>query len=133
MKYTVPIGRFLYSFVFLMTIMNQFSAQTVTYALLSGLPVADVLVPVSGGLAILGAISIILGYKAKTGAWLIVIFLIPVTLHMHPFWKEMDALNKQIQMMEFMKNISMLGAALLITYFGAGPLSLDGRNKTKSK
>lgn len=132
MKYTVPIGRFLYSIVFLMTIMNQFSAQAVTYALLSGLPVADVLVPVSGVLAILGAISIILGYKAKTGAWLIVIFLIPVTLHMHPFWKEMDAVNKQIQMMEFMKNISMLGAALLITYFGAGPLSIDGKNKKKS-
>jgi putative oxidoreductase len=27
----------------------------------------------------------------------------------------------------FMKNLSMLGAAILIAYFGAGPLSLDSR------
>jgi uncharacterized membrane protein YphA (DoxX/SURF4 family) len=30
-----------------------------------------------------------------------------------------------MQMGMFMKNISMLGGAFLITYFGAGPLSID--------
>jgi putative oxidoreductase len=31
----------------------------------------------------------------------------------------------QVQMAMFMKNMSMLGAALLISQFGAGPFSLD--------
>jgi putative oxidoreductase len=132
MKYIVPIGRFLYSFIFLITIMNQFSPQAIAFAVLSGLPVAEVLVPLSGILAILGAISIILGYKAKLGAWFIILFLIPVTFYMHPFWNETDSLKWQIQLVDFMKNISMIGAALLITYFGSGPLSIDLKNKKKS-
>jgi putative oxidoreductase len=32
-----------------------------------------------------------------------------------------------MQMVNFMKNTSMVGGALLIAYFGAGPLSVDER------
>jgi putative oxidoreductase len=46
---------------------------------------------------------------------------------MHKFWTVGDLMMAQVQMMMFMKNISMLGAALLISQFGAGPLSLDAR------
>jgi putative oxidoreductase len=44
---------------------------------------------------------------------------------MHAFWKETDPMQMQMQMSMFMKNMSMLGGALIIAYFGAGPLSLD--------
>jgi putative oxidoreductase len=84
-------------------------------------------VPVSGLLAIIGALSILLGYRAKVGAWLIALFLIPVTLMMHKFWTVSDPMMAQIQMIMFMKNTAMLGGALLISQFGAGPLSLDAR------
>jgi len=56
-----------------------------------------------------------------------VLFLIPVTLMMHKFWTIPDPMLAQIQMVMFMKNVSMLGGALLITQFGAGPFSLDAR------
>ena len=75
----------------------------------------------------LGGPSILLGYRAKLGAWLIVLFLIPVTLMLHKFWTVSDPMMAQIQMILFMKNVSMLGGALLITQFGAGPFSLDAR------
>ena len=88
-----------------------------------------VLVPISGIMAIIGGLSIFLGYKAKWGAWLLVAFLIPVTLMMHAFWKLDNPMEYQVQMAMFMKNISMLGAALLIAWFGAGPVSLDERKK----
>jgi len=78
-------------------------------------------------LAIAGGLSILLGYRAKLGAWLIVLFLIPVTLMMHKFWAVTDSMMAQIQMIMFMKNVSMLGGALLISQFGAGPFSLDAR------
>jgi putative oxidoreductase len=88
---------------------------------------ASIAVPLSGVVAIVGGLSILLGYRAKLGAWLIVLFLIPVTLMLHKFWLVTDPMMAQIQMILFMKNVSMLGGALLITQFGAGPFSLDAR------
>jgi len=73
------------------------------------------------------------GYKAKWSAWLIIAFLIPVTLMMHGFWRINDPAAHQVQMTMFMKNTSMLGAAFLIAWFGAGPISLDERNKSSEK
>jgi putative oxidoreductase len=46
---------------------------------------------------------------------------------MHKFWGITDPMTAQIQMIMFMKNVSMLGGALLISQFGSGPLSLDAR------
>jgi putative oxidoreductase len=83
-------------------------------------------------IALLGGLSIALGYKAKLGAWLLVLFLVPATVMMHNFWAVQDVALARMHQVMFMKNLSMLGAALLISYFGAGPLSLDGRQKTRS-
>ena len=86
---------------------------------------ATILVPISGIMALLGALSIMLGYKAKIGAWLLVLFLVPVTLTMHNWWQISDPMAQMTQHIMFNKNISMLGAALLLTYFGSGPMSVD--------
>jgi putative oxidoreductase len=129
MKYTLLIGRILFSFMFLMTPMGLFSAGAIQYAASAGVPLASVLVPLSGVMAFIGALSIILGYKAKIGAWLVVLFLVPVTFMMHQFWNISDPMSRQMGMTEFMKNLSMLGGALLLTYWGAGPMSLDNRKQ----
>jgi putative oxidoreductase len=104
-----------------------FSSKMVGYAAAAGVPFAGLAVPLSGVLAVAGALSIALGYRARLGAWLIVLFLVPVTLAMHNFWAVKDPMMAQMQMVMFMKNVSMLGGALLITQFGAGTLSLDAR------
>jgi putative oxidoreductase len=103
----------------------HFTHAMVAYAKGAGVPLASIAVPIAGILAILGGLSIILGYKAKVGAWFIVLFLIPVTLFMHNFWAVHDPMMHQMQMAHFFKNVAMLGAALMIAYFGSGPLSLD--------
>ena len=128
MRYVVLVGRVLYSGIFLMTILGHFSQGYIGYATQQGVPAAGLLVPLSGIIAIAGGLSVALGYKAKIGAWLLVIFLIPVTLAMHNFWAVTDPMMRGIQIAMFMKNLSMLGAALLITYFGSRPLSLDARH-----
>ena len=51
---------------------------------------------------------------------------------MHHFWAEIDPMAAQVQRVMFMKNVSMLGGALLIGDFGAGPLSLDARLKARA-
>src|SRR5207249_3949387 len=108
---------------------NHFKEQTIQYAASHGVFMPGLLVPVAGVMAILGGISIVLGFKAKLGGWLLVAFLVPVTLVMHNFWKIDDLREHQMQLTMFMKNTSMLGGALLITYFGSGPFSIDNLKK----
>ncbi|HTW31978.1 MAG TPA: DoxX family protein [Candidatus Sulfotelmatobacter sp.] len=124
----VLFGRFLFALIFVIAGANNFSSQTVAFAASQGVPLASIAVPVSGVIAILGGLSILLGYHAKLGGWLITLFLVGVT-PMHKFWGIADPMTHQIQMIMFMKNLSMLGGALLISQFGAGPLSLDARGK----
>lgn len=123
----VLLGRFLFALIFLMAGPSNFSKQTIAYAASQGVPLASVAVPFAGVLAIVGGLSILLGYRTKIGAWLIVAFLVPVTLTMHKFWGLTDPMAAQMQIIMFLKNVSMLGGALLISAFGPGPLSLDAR------
>jgi putative oxidoreductase len=131
MKYLVLAGRVLYSLIFLQSLFNHFSASSIGYAASMGVPMASILVPAAGIIAFAGGLSILLGFKAKWGAWLIVIFLIPVTLFMHNFWTVTDPMMRQVQQAMFMKNLSMLGGAFLIAYFGSGPLSIDSKTTIK--
>ena len=123
----VVLGRFFFALIFLLAGANHFNKQTIGYAASQGVPLASIAVPLSGVVAIAGGLSILLGYRAKLGAWLIVLFLIPVSLMMHKFWTVTDPMMAQLQMVMFMKNVSMLGGALLVSQFGAGPFSLDAR------
>ena len=118
------LGRIFYSAIFIMTGPNHFRAETIGFAAAQGVPLASIAVPLSGIIALLGGLSIALGYRAKLGAWLIVLFLIPVTLMLHRFWGLSDPQFAALQQAMFMKNLAMLGAALIIARVGSGPLSL---------
>jgi SURF4 family protein len=68
---------------------------------------------------------VLLGYQTRLGAWLLTLFLIPVTLTMHNFWAAPDARAFQLESALFLRNVALLGGAPLIGHFGGGPLSLD--------
>jgi putative oxidoreductase len=132
MRYSVLAGRILFSLLFIMAGFGHFSSQEIAFAAAQGVPLASVAVPLSGILAVIGGLSIALGYKARWGAALIVLFLVPVTITMHNFWSVSDPVVAQDQMAHFMKNISLIGSAFFIFYFGSGPLSLDAREHSYS-
>ena len=125
----VLLGRFLFALIFLMAAPNHFSSQTIAYAASHGVPLASIAVPFSGVLALAGGFSILLGYRAKLGAWLLIVFLAAVTPMMYNFWTVADPMMRQMQLIMFMKNVSMLGGALFFSQFGAGPWSLDASRK----
>jgi putative oxidoreductase len=129
----VVLGRFFFALIFLFAAPNHFTKQTIAFSASQGVPLAGIAIPLSGVIAIAGGVSILLGYRAKLGAWLLVLFLVPVTLMLHKFWTVTDPMMAQIQMILFMKNVSMLGGALLITQFGAGPFSLDARRSRRTQ
>jgi putative oxidoreductase len=123
------LGRIFYVAIFVMSGLTHFTAGPVAYAAAAGVPFPSLLVPASGIIAFAGGLSILLGYRARIGAWLLVLFLVPVSFAMHNFWAVKDPMMANIQMVMFMKNVSMLGGALLISQFGTGPWSLDARTK----
>jgi putative oxidoreductase len=130
MNYLVLLGRILFAAIFIGSGISHFSGSSISYAAGHGVTMASFLVPLTGALALIGGISVLLGYKARIGAWLLVIFLLPVTFMMHQFWKVGDPASAMMQHAMFMKNLALIGASLLIAYFGSGPMSLS-KIKTK--
>lgn len=123
----VFLGRLFFALIFLMAAPNNFAKQGIAYATSQGVPLASIGVPLMGVISLIGGLSVLVGYRARIGACLIALFLVIVTPLMHKFWGLADPTMAQVQMIMFMKNLSMLGGALLITQFGAGPLSFDAR------
>ena len=75
---------------------------------------------------IVGSVSVIVGYQARIGATLLLVFLVLATYYFHAFWK-LEGQAQQDQMIQFMKNLSMMGAMLFIIANGSGPISLDAK------
>jgi putative oxidoreductase len=126
MRAIVPIGRILFSLIFITSAFTHFTAGAIGAASAHGVPLATLLVPASGILALVGGLSVLLGYRARFGAFLLLLFLVPVTLVMHRFWGLADPQVAQLQKVMFMKNVSMMGGALMLMFYGSGPASLDG-------
>jgi putative oxidoreductase len=125
MKATTLVGRILYSLIFIFAAFGHFKPDTIAFAAAQGVPLAKLAVPASGILSLAGGLSIALGYRTKLGAWALVLFLVPVTLMLHNFWTVTDPMTRQMQMAMFMKNVALLGGALLLAVHGAGAYSLD--------
>jgi len=131
-RYIVPLGRVLDAAIFIIAGAGHFSEQTIQYAAQNGVPWATVAVPLSGVIAMVGGLSVALGFHTRIGALLLVLFLLPVTVIMHDFWAVGDPAMAQLQQVMFMKNLSMLGGALLLAHFGGGPFSLDALRKRRA-
>ena len=126
-RYLVPLGRAAFAGVFVVFAPGDFTPQGVAFAAQQGVPLPGVLVPMAGVISLAGGLSVVLGYRARAGACLLMLFLVPVTYWMHNFWAIRDPMMAQMQFGFFMANMSRVGGALLIAHFGAGPLSLDAR------
>jgi putative oxidoreductase len=75
---------------------------------------------------IAGSLSLILGYKARIGAGLLLVFLVLASSYFHAFWK-LEGQAQQDQMIHFMKNLALMGTMLFIIANGAGAGSLEAR------
>lgn len=68
---------------------------------------------------LIGGLFVFFGIKTRFGAFLLIIFLVGMTITMHPFWHP-QVLDKDLQMTMFMKNLSILGGLLYLLAFGNG-------------
>jgi putative oxidoreductase len=116
MKTTFLIGRILFGGYFVHAGINHFlqTKNVAQYAGAKGVPMPDVAVQATGALMVTGGMSIVLGLKPKYGAAAIVAFLAAVSPWIHDFWQHEDPQRRQAEMVNFTKNLAMLGAALAL-------------------
>src|SRR5512146_2534986 len=106
MRYLVPVARVLFASIFLLAVPRLLSPHMAAQVA-RAVPLAHVLVPLAGVLALLGGSSVAVGFHAKWGAGMLVLFLVPVTVMMHAFWAIPDAAAAKMQLMSFERNLSM--------------------------
>lgn len=87
---------------------------------------ADVLLAGAVAFEIIGALSILIGFKARFGALLLLLFLAPVTYYFHDFWHyESGTEQHTAQLIGFMKNVAIAGGIMMILATGPGSFSVD--------
>lgn len=110
------LGRLLFGGFFLYNGINHVKNHGMLsqYAGSKKVPAPDVAVGGSGALLLLGGLSIILGLKPRVGSAALLIFLAGVSPTMHDFWNASDPQQRQADMIHFMKNMALFGAALAL-------------------
>lgn len=121
------IGRILFALVFLGSAFGHLtqSAAMAGYAQSKRVPAPRATVLATGVMQLIGALMVVLGAWGDLGALLLAIFLIPTAVIMHGFWTETDPQARQNEMIQFLKDMALAGAALtLIVLFADGDIGL---------
>lgn len=91
-----------------------------------GIPNSDVLVYVAGVAELLGGLALIFGFLTRLAALGLILVLIPTTLLFHNFWA-LEGAEAKTQMVNFMKNLAIMGGLVMVFAKGPGRFSIDQR------
>lgn len=119
MEWLVLVGRLLFAVLFLGSGVGHLTQTQMMagYAQSKGVPLARASVLGSGVLIVAGALMVLLGVWADLGALLLVVFLVPTAVAMHGFWNVTDPQSKQMEQTQFLKDLALAGAALMLFVF----------------
>jgi putative oxidoreductase len=124
----VPLaGRLLISTIFIFSGLSKIQGHAAS----KRLPAADLAIWLAAAVEILGGLSILLGFQARIGAWVLFLFLIPTSVVFHNFWA-MQGMEKMDNQAHFFKNIAIMGGLLFVATFGAGAYSIDAARLKKA-
>jgi putative oxidoreductase len=117
-------GRVLIVALFLLSGVGKITAYAATAGYMASVGVPGAILPLVIATEVLGSLAIILGWKTRIVAFLMAGFTLLTAILFH------NHLADQMQMVMFMKNVSIAGAFLLLTVHGAGPISLDSKSRS---
>jgi len=122
MKLPYFLGRAVFGGFFLYSGIHHFMERKAMaqYVDAKGVPMPDVAVTATGIALTLGGASLVLGIEPELGAVAVAGFLAGVSPLMHDFWKAEDPQRRQAEMINFSKNMALLGAALALMDTGNG-------------
>jgi len=121
------IGRIIFGGFFVYSGVNHFIGfgMMTQYAKMKGVPFPAIAQGMAGLMLLLGGLSIVFGIYPFVGIVLLVAFLVPVSFMMHNFWKLEDPQLRMGDKINFMKNMALVGAVLMLLAIPAPwPLSL---------
>jgi putative oxidoreductase len=110
------IGRILFGVLFVYSGFGHFAAGEAMqgYARQAGAPAPAITVPLTGAVIIVAGLGVILGVFADLAALLIAGFLFLTAIIIHAFWKAQDPQTRQMEQIQFSKDLALAGAALVI-------------------
>src|SRR6266545_3672918 len=132
MRALFVLGRAIFGGYFFYNGINhlQHTDQMAAYAASKGVTAPEQAVQATGAMLLAGGFAVLAGLKPKLGLSALVGFLVPVTLQMHRFWEEQDPQERQGELVNFTKNIALIGAALtMMEIEEPWPASIDELRK----
>ena len=119
-------GRILLAVPFVVSGYGKIGAFAATAAVMAGkgLPLPEVLLALAIVIELGGGLALVIGWMTRWAALAIIGFTVVATLVFHNFWA-VPAAEAQMQMIQFMKNLAIMGGMLCIVAFGAGRYSID--------
>ena len=114
-------GRLLLAYIFVVNGYAKIAgfAGTARYMASKGMPMVEPLLVGAILVELVGGLMLAAGWKARWAAWAIFLFLIPTTLIFHPGWADPG------QMIQFQKNLAIMGGMLYVAFMGPGKLGFD--------
>jgi len=92
------------------------------------LPIIPVLLAAATVIEIGGSICLITGYRAREAAFIMFLYMIPLTLLFHNYWS-FSGMLAGTQETHFRKNLAIMGGLLLLAYAGPGRWSLGRKDR----
>ena len=120
------LGRLFLALLFVVSGIGKITGYAATAALMTskGLPMVEILLPLTIAVELGGGLLLAIGWKTRWAAAALFLFLIPTTLVFHQFWG-IDPKLVQMQKVNFLKNIAIMGGMLMVLAIGAGGWSID--------
>ena len=115
------IARILFTLIFFLSGITHFTSMSDYVNLMPApIPARAFWVAISGVVELIGAAMILFNYRPRLGAWLIVLFLVPVTIVVHgtAMLTLPDQVMRAVNVSMFLKGLAMIACALFITQFG---------------
>jgi putative oxidoreductase len=125
-RYFVIFGRMLLSVIFLVSGLGKIMDWNGNAQIMAsqGLPLVPLLLTGAIITELAGGLSVLLGWRARWGALLLFLYLIPTTLIFHDFWA-FSGTEMQTQLVNFLKNLSIMGGLLLVAAYDGAALVAD--------
>ena len=116
------IGRIFLALIFIMAGFGKLHDTTGTMGYMQSAGVPGILIWPTIALELLGGIAIIIGFKTRVAAYALAFFTIVAAAIFHHNFSD------QMQMLMFMKDISITGGLLILATSGTTGLSIDKRS-----
>ncbi|MDN3638700.1 DoxX family protein [Simiduia curdlanivorans] len=122
-RYFSPLGRALLALIFVMSGVGKISAYAGTQGYMEAFGVPGMLLPLVILVEVGAGLALILGWQTRLMAFALAGFSVVSGLLFHANFAD------QMQMIMFMKNLSIAGGLMFIVAHGAGHFALDNRQR----